>query len=658
MRSHSRRRHAVAVFTALLAATSLGAAPYAGTPHARQVVIRGSVTVDGRPRQGATVYVTESRASAVSGADGRYTLLLPAERGESVDITARAIGARPMTRAVTVAADTMVVDFALAPDELRLSEVVVTGAASAADAQRAGKAYAPSAPPAVSPRALGRLAAPAAGRDSWPRRPHGPPNTEEYGTIDENSFVAVAAHPLSTFSLDVDRASYANVRRFLLAEGTLPPVDAVRVEEMVNYFPYAYARPTGAQPIAVSTEVARAPWTREHLLVRVALSTRPVELEALPPSNLVFLLDVSGSMDAPNKLPLLKHSLRLLVNELRPSDRVAIVVYAGAAGLVLPSTPASHRARILDAIERLEAGGSTAGGAGIHLAYDVAQRSFLRGGNNRVILATDGDFNVGVSSTSELVRYVEARRREGTYLTVLGFGMGNLKDGRLEQLADRGNGNYAYIDDLLEARKVLVHEMGGTLVTVAKDVKLQVEFNPRLVRAYRLIGYENRLLADEDFADDTKDAGEIGAGHAVTALYEVVPAGAESPVEVPDVPELRYQEPRPPATVATRDELLAVSVRYKPPTSDTSRLLRHVVRNTVARPSPDFAFASAVAGFGMLLRDSEYRGDLTYDAVRELAAPAVGDDPDGYRAGFLELVRAAERLDRRLADRGERRRER
>ncbi|HEX6631960.1 MAG TPA: von Willebrand factor type A domain-containing protein [Gemmatimonadaceae bacterium] len=654
MRSHFQRRHAVAALAAALAATTLGATPRADAALGRQVVIRGLVTAGGRPVPGANVHVTEARVSVGTDAGGRYTLTLPAARGDTVVLRARAVGAKPMTHLVVVSADTMTVDFALAVDRVRLSEVTVTGAAAAVDVQRA-RPPVPSAPSAVVLRGPTSLAAGQAARDGWPRCRHGPPNTEEYGTIDENPFVAVAAHPLSTFSIDVDRASYANVRRYLLGEGTLPPADAVRVEELVNYFPYAYAPPTGEHPIAVSTEVARAPWTREHLLVRVALNTRPVELEALPPSNLVFLLDVSGSMQAPNKLPLLKRSLRLLVDELRPQDRVAIVVYAGAAGLVLPSTPAGQRERILAAIEQLEAGGSTAGGEGIRLAYDVARRSFRRGGNNRVILATDGDFNVGVSSTSELVHYVEARRAEGTYLTVLGFGMGNLKDGRLEQLADRGNGNYAYIDDLLEARKVLVHEMGGTLVTVAKDVKLQVEFNPRLVRAYRLIGYENRLLADEDFDDDAKDAGEIGAGHAVTALYEVVPVGVASPAEVRDAPELRYQERRPPATGADRDELLAVSIRYKPPTSDVSRLLRHVVRNRVARPSDDFAFASAVAGFGMLLRDSPHRGSLTYRAVRELAGPALGDDPDGYRAGFLELVRAAERLDHRVAaDDGER----
>ncbi|HEU4629819.1 MAG TPA: von Willebrand factor type A domain-containing protein [Gemmatimonadaceae bacterium] len=645
MRRHPSMRRPGAAAAALLVITSPGATPHPVSTDEARVVVTGTVTGGGRPLQRASVFSADARAGVGTGADGRYTLTLTAERGDTIELRARAIGFEQATRHVAVRADTIVADFVLQPATVRLSEVVVTGAA--VDPQTSSVPFTAARAPGLTLRGTSAIAAGAPAPQT--ARTYGPPDTEEYGTIDENPFVAVAAHPLSTFSIDVDRASYANVRRFLLAQSQLPPRDAVRVEEMVNYFPYDYARPTGPDPIAVSTEVARAPWAPDHRLVRIALSTRPVELDALPSSNLVFLLDVSGSMAAPNKLPLLRRSLRLLVDGLRPKDRVAIVVYAGAAGLVLPSTPASERTRILDAIERLEAGGSTAGGAGIRLAYDVARRSFLHGGNNRVILATDGDFNVGVSSTSELVRLVEERRREGTYLTVLGFGMGNLKDERLEQLADRGNGNYAYIDDLLEARKVLVHEMGGTLVTVAKDVKLQVEFNPRLVRAYRLIGYENRLLAEEDFADDTKDAGEIGAGHAVTALYEVVPVGVATPAGLRESPPLRYRGPRSPATRAESDELLAVSVRYKPPASDRSRLLRHVVRDVVARPSGDFAFASAVAGFGMLLRDSEYAGNLTYAAVRELAASAVGDDPDGYRAGFLALVDAAERLDRRTA---------
>jgi Ca-activated chloride channel family protein len=465
------------------------------------------------------------------------------------------------------------------------------------------------------------------------------PNTESYATIDENAFRAVAQHPLSTFSADVDRASYANVRRFLV-EGRRPPRDAVRIEEMINYFPYEPPARRGDEPIAVATEVGGAPWRAGHQLLRIGLSTPPVELRSAPAANLVFLIDVSGSMNGPDRLPLVKRSLRLLVNQLREDDRVAIVVYAGAAGLVLPSTRGSERRTILDAIERLEAGGSTAGGAGLRLAYDVARRNFIPGGNNRVILASDGDFNVGVSSDAEMVRLIEEKRREGTFLTVLGFGRGNLKDSKMEQLADRGNGNYAYIDNLLEARKVLVSEMGGTLLTVAKDVKLQVEFNPARVAAYRLIGYENRLLANEDFNDDSKDAGEMGAGHTVTALYEIIPVGVRTGAPVRGVDSLRYGAPAPAAPAAAHGgELAFVKVRYKLPDGDTSRLLEHPVRDTRAAPSPDFSFAAAVAGFGMLLRDSEHRGTLTLDQVLALAGRSRGTDPDGYRAEFVRLAR-------------------
>ena len=598
----------------------------------QEAELRGRVVSQaGQPLQGANVYVTELGISVGTNAAGHYVLTVPAARvaNQTVLLRVRSVGFAPQAREVVVRPGVQTADFVLAPDVTRLSEVVVSGV--------------------TLPGLQGKVdfsGSPIA----QPRRARG--NTEEYARIDDNPFVTTRSAPLSTFSVDVDRASYGNVRRHLLQQRTLPPPDAVRVEELINYFPYAYAEPTGEHPIAVSSEVARAPWAPQHLLVRVGLQTRRVALDALPPNNLVFLVDVSGSMDEPNKLPLVQRSLRLLVHELRPVDRVAIVVYAGAAGLVLPSTPASEKTIILDAIDRLRAGGSTAGGAGIRLAYDVARASQLAGGNNRVVLATDGDFNVGVSSTSELVRLVEERRAEGTALTVLGFGMGNLKDGRLEQLADRGNGNYAYVDDLLEARKTLVTEAGGTLATVASDVKLQVEFNPRLVRGYRLVGYENRLLADEDFADDAKDAGDVGAGHSVTALYEVVPVGAATTTELRTAPSLRYQAERVASAGARRDELLTVSLRYKRPGESRSRLLRHPVLDRRDAPSSELAFAAAVAGFGMLLRDSPYRGSMSWAAVRELAAPAVGDDPHGYRAAFLELVATAERLPaRRTAQR-------
>jgi Ca-activated chloride channel family protein len=468
-------------------------------------------------------------------------------------------------------------------------------------------------------------------------------NTEEYRLIEENPFRIVTETPLSTFAIDVDAASYSNVRRFL-RERRMPPRDAVRIEELINYFDYDYADPTGEHPFSITTEVSAAPWNPAHRLVHVGLQGERMRRTELPPGNLVFLIDVSGSMAQPAKLPLVKESLRLLVGQLRPQDRVSIVVYAGAAGLVLPSTPGNERDRIMDAIERLEAGGSTAGGQGIVLAYETARQSMIDGGNNRVILATDGDFNVGASSEAELVRLIEERRGQGIFLTVLGFGTGNYADARMEQLADHGNGNYAYVDDEAEARKVLVREMGGTLVTIAKDVKVQVEFNPALVRAYRLIGYENRVMGAEAFNDDRKDGGELGAGHSVTALYEIVPAGAETPVSGTD--PLRYQEVRP-RPGAAPNELLTVKLRYKAPEGDASWLIEQPVRDRgveLARTSDDFRFAAAVAQWGMLLRDSQFRGNATWAGAAELARGALGHDEHGYRAEFVRLLDESQRL--------------
>ncbi|TFH59940.1 MAG: VWA domain-containing protein [Gemmatimonadales bacterium] len=444
--------------------------------------------------------------------------------------------------------------------------------------------------------------------------------------------------------MDVDRASYANVRRFI-HDGVRPPIDAVRIEELINYFPYGDPAPDGDGPLAIYTEVAPAPWQPLHRLVRVALKGRSVDMTEAPASNLVFLLDVSGSMNSSDKLPLLKTAFGMLVDQLRPQDRVAIVVYAGAAGLVLPSTPGSEKGAIMDALQSLEAGGSTAGGAGIRLAYDVAAKHHIAGGNNRVILATDGDFNVGVSGDAEMVRLIEEKREQGTFLTVLGFGTGNLKDSKMEQIADHGNGNFSYIDSALEARKVLVNEMGGTLLTIAKDVKLQVEFNPNRVLAYRLIGYENRLLAAEDFADDTKDAGELGAGHSVTALYEVIPVGVKSPVEVRGLDSLRDQtnDTRPQATDSR--ELLFVKLRYKEPNEDVSKLMDLPVMDHAGSASEDFRFASAVAGWGMLLRDSEYCADFDIGDVIQLAKNAVGADKEGYRSEFVRLVETAQSME-------------
>lgn len=463
-------------------------------------------------------------------------------------------------------------------------------------------------------------------------------NTEEYSRIYENIFLPALSNPLSTFSIDVDTASYANVRRFINSN-QFPTKDAVRIEEMINYFTYAYPAPGKNRPFALYTEISTCPWDARHRLIHIGLQGKKLETEELPPSNLVFLLDVSGSMSSPNKLPLLRQAFKLLIRELGPRDRVAIVVYAGAAGLVLPSTAAAQKEKIIGAIERLNAGGSTAGGAGIRLAYQMAEENLIPGGNNRVILATDGDFNVGVSSTSELVRMIEAKREKGVFLTVLGFGMGNYKDGRMEQLADKGNGNYHYIDNLMEAKKVFVDDMQGTLFTIAKDVKIQVEFNPAKVKAYRLIGYENRMLKKEDFADDRKDAGELGAGHTVTALYEVIPYGSEE--DIPSHGDLKYQQARIDPKAFKSREILTVNLRYKDPDADKSRLIRHPLVDrpvSLDRASPDFKFSAAVASFGMLLRESEFKGDASYESVLKLAREAKGRDFYGYRAEFIQLV--------------------
>ena len=469
-------------------------------------------------------------------------------------------------------------------------------------------------------------------------------NTEEYGVIEESGFAAVVNKPLSTFSIDVDTASYANVRRFL-HDGALPPADAVRIEELINYFDYDYPDPAASEPFNIVTEMADCPWAPSHQLVHIGLRSKPVATANLPPNNLVFLLDVSGSMGYADKLPLLKKAFSLLIEQLRPQDQISIVVYAGAAGMVLSPTSGLQKTKILNTLLQLEAGGSTAGGAGIRLAYKLARENFLKAGNNRVILATDGDFNVGVSSDGELVRMIEHERESGVFLTVLGFGTGNLKDSKMEQLADHGNGNYAYIDNLLEARRVLVEQMGATLLTIAKDVKLQVEFNPAQVKAYRLLGYENRRLRDEEFKDDKKDAGDLGAGHSVTALYEVVPAGSEEPL--PEVDPLKYQQTVLRPNAASSNEVLRVKVRYKPPEESESRLLARILTKPAAGdagPSQAFRFSAAVAEFGLLLRDSDYKGEADYDRAFQSASQALGNDEDGRRSELLSLLRTARNL--------------
>ncbi|MEO7458330.1 MAG: von Willebrand factor type A domain-containing protein [Gemmatimonadaceae bacterium] len=643
---------AATVVPTMMAATTfmLFPATLANARRAEQTVVVGRVTDAGGNALAATnIQVRERNASASTGSDGRYAITLGRSgTRERVTLVARRIGYGAATLTVALTADTVRADIVMQVQAALLESVVATGVAQTRDAA----SYAPmlrAGAPAVmvggiaKAQANTRYDARDPSRRRYPADSGG--NTEAYDHIDENPFRSPTVAPLSTFSVDVDRASYSNVRRFLM-QGQLPPKDAVRIEELINYFPYDDPSPgrSGA-PLRVSTELAAAPWNESHDLLRVAVRARDIDMRNAPPSNLVFLVDVSGSMQGPGRLPLVKQALALLVNELREDDHVAIAVYAGNAGLVLPSTPGSDKRRILEALEGLEAGGSTAGGAGIRLAYDVARKNFIAGGSNRVILCTDGDFNVGASSDGDLVRLIEQRRAEGSFLTILGFGMGNYKDAKMEKLAGAGNGNYGYIDDLLEARKMLVKEMGGTLVTVAKDVKLQVEFNPARVQAYRLLGYEDRLLRDEDFANDRKDAGDVGAGHTVTALYEIVPAGVKLDVDLPGVSPLRYQ--RVTGASSPRDELLHVALRYKAPDGDESKLMTTPVRAERSSASESMRFSSAVAGFGMLLRESKNAGTLTWTQMLSLARGAKGRDEDGYRADFIRMSEKAAQLAQR-----------
>ena len=635
------RRTAASTLLLLLILASTAAAPTITGPKTGRITghVRDQA---GAPVANAQVFVVGTALHALTDRSGSYTIAEVAEG--PVQLRVATVGYKPVQTSVSVRAGrTIVHDFVLEASPLQMSELTVTDADAAASPTQASKRRVEE-QSKVENRA-GRVADAQGALSALPvepwRRQAEPGNTEAYARIEDNRFLTASSNPLSTFSIDVDAASYSNVRRFL-SQGTLPPADAVRLEELVNYFSYAYPDHTGSHPFAVNTDVGSCPWDRDHRLVRIGLQAKHVATRDLPPSNLVFLIDVSGSMQSEDKLPLVKQAFRALVQELRPEDRVAIVVYAGAAGLVLPSTSGADKATILEAIDRLEAGGSTAGGAGLRLAYDVARENYLPEGNNRLILATDGDFNVGLSSDAEMIRLVETRREEGTFLTVLGFGTGNLKDTKMEQMADKGNGHYAYIDNFREAHKVFVREFGGTLFTVAKDVKIQVEFNPARVQAYRLLGYENRVLAKEDFADDKKDAGEIGAGHAVTALYEVVPVGAPPVAVAGD--SLTYQQVTLKPTASRSNDLLTVRLRYKEPTGTRSRLLSTPVMDEGERGTPDLRFASAVAAFAMVLRNSEYRGSADYNLVLALARESRGEDEDGYREEFISMVERARTL--------------
>ncbi len=597
-----------------------------------QVIIKGRVTgPDDAPLCGVVVMVKGTGNSVTTDSSGNYTISVGAE---AKVLIFRLNGMKSLEEPV---AGRIVINVMMEPEKVITKEKKADSNEARVACEMEAEVYDMAAP---SSRASGKSS------HFYNQPSYHDYNTESYAGIGENGYKNPLKAPYSTFSIDVDNASYSNVRRFINL-GQEVPADAVRIEEMVNYFKYDYPKATGEHPFSVYTETGICPWNINHYLLHIGLRTKDIDRSELPPSNLVFLLDVSGSMDQPNKLPLLKSALGLLVNELRAQDRVAIVVYAGAAGVVLESTPGNHKEVIMQALDNLQAGGSTAGGQGIMLAYKIAEKNYIREGNNRIILATDGDFNVGVSDNASMERLVEEKRGLGVCMTVLGFGMGNIKDDKMEIIADKGNGNYAYIDNIQEARRVLVQEFGGTLFTIARDVKFQIEFNPAFVKSYRLVGYENRLLADEDFNDDTKDAGEMGAGHTVTALYEIVPVGsAES--GFPIVDPLRYQnggadkEVRFPLNETPR-ELCNIKLRYKLPDGLTSRMFSKTVGTEVKsinETSDRFRFSAAVASFGMILRNSNFKGNATVADVISLASNSRGSDPDGYRAEFVRLVQS------------------
>ena len=584
-----------------------------GVVNAQTLTVTGTVTdvADGTPIVGCSVMLKGTTKGTVTNVNGQYAI--QAKKGET--LLFQFIGYKQESRVVKSAR----LDIRMKADEVALEECVVVGYGT-----RKTKAIT-SAYMAICPTPAYDMCV----------------NTEEYGSFQENGFKEVADAALSTFSIDVDAASYSNMRRFV-NKGELPPVDAVRTEELVNYFSYDYPKPTGNDPVKITMEAGDCPWNPANRLVRIALKAKEIPTDNLPASNLVFLIDVSGSMWGANRLDLVKSSLKLLVNNLRDKDKVAIVTYSGSAGVKLESTSGSDKQKIREAIDELTAGGSTAGGAGIMLAYKIAKKNFISNGNNRIILCSDGDFNVGISSAEGLEQLIERERKSGVFLTVLGYGMGNYKDKKIQVLAEKGNGNHAYIDNLQEANRVLVGEFGATLHTVAKDVKLQVEFNPAQVQAYRLVGYESRLLKDEDFNNDAKDAGDMGAGHTVTAFYEVIPVGGKN-TYAGKVDELKYQKKEKVSVKPTgSDELLTVKLRYKAPDKDVSRKIElPFVDNKGNNVSSDFRFASAVAMFGQLLRDSNFKGEATYDKVISLAKQGLDHDDKGYRREFVRLVEAA-----------------
>jgi Ca-activated chloride channel family protein len=601
----------------------------------RDIKITGTVirAEDGNPIPGVNVVEKKTTNGVVTDIEGKYEISV---KNESSTLVFSSVGF--VTEEITVGSKT-IIDVEMQADVASLQELIVTGYGRKSLFPKSHKREAKASDIAFAP-AEAEYYEDAISIDLDLTTPEF--NTEGYATIHENEFLKATKNPLSTFSIDVDVASYANLRRFL-NNGQKPPIDAVRIEEMINYFNYDYPQPDGENPFSVNAEVASCPWNEAHKLVHIGLQGKKIPTDNLPPSNLVFLIDVSGSMQDANKLPLLKSAFKMLVQEMRDEDRVAIAVYAGAAGLVLPSTPGSQKEKIIEALDKLSAGGSTAGGAGIKLAYETALKNFKEGGNNRIILATDGDFNVGASSNAEMERLIEQKRDQGVFLTVVGFGMGNYKDDKMEILADKGNGNYAYIDNLQEARKVFVNEFGGTLFTIAKDVKLQIEFNPVKVQAYRLIGYENRKLKNEDFNDDKKDAGELGSGHTVTALYEIIPVGIESEF-IKTVDPLKYQKNDVEEVAYDARELLTLKLRYKKPDGDKSKLITTTVldkNKNWENTSDNFRWSAAVAGFGMLLRESKFSQGANVPGIIKLARGAKGEDEEGYRSEFIRLLESS-----------------
>jgi Ca-activated chloride channel homolog len=612
----------------------------------KEKVITGNITDEqGNAIPFASVKIKNTKIGAAADAKGFYKITFSAKASTLV------FAAAGFTATEVLINDKMVINVILKKAVQELTEVVVTSAYGVKrKSQYAGSIASPlnGKVSGVQIRGCSQLYStpkPSLRRDTYSDDEES--NSEAYSNIVENGFKNVTDNPVSTFSIDVDAASYSNVRRFL-NQGQLPPAGAVRTEEMINYFKYQYPQPTNSDPFSFNTEMSDCPWNREHKLLLVGLQGKTMPTENLPASNLVFLIDVSGSMNSENKLPLVKASLKLLTDQLREKDKISIVVYAGNAGLVLPATNGTEKDKIKKAIDALESGGSTAGGAGMKLAYKTAQENFVKDGNNRVILCTDGDFNVGAGSDDDMVRLVEKERNSGVFLTTLGYGMGNYKDSKMQQMANKGNGNNFYIDNFNEAKKVLVNEFGGTLFTIAKDVKLQLEFNPAKVAGYRLIGYENRMLNKEDFNNDKKDAGELGSGHTVTALYEIIPAGVAS--DFLDVQEpLKYQAANDNEMGATKfnNELLTIKFRYKAPNKDKSDLITYTVKDesiSLAKASNNFRFAAAVANFAMLLRNSEYKGNSNYTKVLTMANAAMGADVEGYRKEFITLIKAAETL--------------